>query len=98
MESRPAPAPLPVGAEGRTVTPMTAPQQETASHVGERGFDTLNTPLGTVAVALALLLFAVVCYWGARFVRESARKGEAERLAYREALAAQRTEREPPGA
>lgn len=84
------PAPIQTGAEGMTVTPMTVPQQETASHVGERGFDTLNTPLGTVAVVLALLVLAVVCYWGSRAVRVASRKGEDERRAYREALIAQK--------
>ncbi len=66
---------------------MTSPEAQSASHQGERGFDELNNPLGYTAVALALLLFATLCFWGSRYVRALGRRGEEERRALREARA-----------
>lgn len=51
---------------------------------GERGFDKLQNPLGMTLVALSLLVFAMICFFGSRYVREISRKDEAKRKAARE--------------
>ena len=52
---------------------------------GERGFDKLHNPLGYSLIAICILVFALICYHGARWVRNVS-KGDKD---YRRSLKAE---------
>ncbi len=53
---------------------------------GERGFDKLQNPLGMAVVAVSLILFALICFHGSRWVRNISKAGEEDRRRLREHL------------
>lgn len=54
---------------------------------GERGFDKLQNPGGVALIAASIILFAWLCFVGARWVRRVSQSDQAERARLRGELA-----------